>query len=192
MARMKFRKETLPTVFTTGEVAELCQVAARTVGKWFDAGKLKGYRIPGSCERRIPRDELLQFLKDYGITHALEALQKGWTIVTHGVPPAWTQRLQAHLVAWPVREVVCMAALGERCAVEMPAAVVLDTSAGRQEAVLTARWLQTLTPTPLVVLLWPEDSEMPAGQPGLRHLRQPVAPEQVAVCLGSLPKQVSA
>ena len=37
-------------VFTTGQVAKICQVAARTVGKWFDTGKLRGYRIPGSQE----------------------------------------------------------------------------------------------------------------------------------------------
>lgn len=35
-------------VYTTGEVARICQVAPRTVSKWFDTGRLKGYRIAGS------------------------------------------------------------------------------------------------------------------------------------------------
>src|SRR5688572_17759958 len=35
-------------VLTTGEVAKICNVAPRTVSKWFDSGALRGYRIPGS------------------------------------------------------------------------------------------------------------------------------------------------
>jgi two-component system response regulator RpaA len=54
-------------VLTTGEVAEICNVASRTVGKWVDGGLLKGYRIPGSRDRRIPIPELMQFMKEYGI-----------------------------------------------------------------------------------------------------------------------------
>ena len=41
-------------VFTTGQVAKICKVAPRTVSKWFDSGRLRGYRIPGSQDRRIP------------------------------------------------------------------------------------------------------------------------------------------
>jgi excisionase family DNA binding protein len=54
-------------VLTTGEVAKLCNVAPRTVSKWFDAGQLKGYRIPGSKDRRIPVAELIRFMKEHGI-----------------------------------------------------------------------------------------------------------------------------
>lgn len=54
-------------VLTTGEVAKLCSVAPRTVSKWFDSGSLKGYRIPGSKDRRIPLGELLKFMKAHGI-----------------------------------------------------------------------------------------------------------------------------
>ena len=38
-------------VFTTGQVAKICKVAPRTVSKWFDSGRLRGYRIPGSQDR---------------------------------------------------------------------------------------------------------------------------------------------
>ncbi len=54
-------------VLTTGEVAKICNVAPRTVSKWFDAGQLKGYRIPGSKDRRIPVSELMRFMKEHGI-----------------------------------------------------------------------------------------------------------------------------
>ena len=54
-------------VFTTGQVAKICKVAPRTVSKWFDSGRLKGYRIPGSQDRRIPREYLIKFLKDHGM-----------------------------------------------------------------------------------------------------------------------------
>jgi excisionase family DNA binding protein len=50
-------------VLTTGDVAKLCNVAPRTVSKWFDSGQLKGYRIPGSKDRRIPVEELIRFMR---------------------------------------------------------------------------------------------------------------------------------
>ena len=55
------------TVFTTGQVAKICQVAPRTVSKWFDSGRLKGYRIPGSQDRRIPRANLVDFMQSHSI-----------------------------------------------------------------------------------------------------------------------------
>ena len=54
-------------VLTTGEVAEVCNVASRTVSKWFDKKLLRGYRIPGSRDRRIPIAELVRFMKEYEI-----------------------------------------------------------------------------------------------------------------------------
>lgn len=60
--------EAVKQVFSTGEAAKFCKVAPRTVMKWFDSGKLKGYRIPGSNDRRIPREQLIRFMKDNGMT----------------------------------------------------------------------------------------------------------------------------
>ena len=53
-------------VFTIGDVAALCSVSPRTAGKWFDSGRLRGYRLPGSQKRRIPREYLKKFLKEHG------------------------------------------------------------------------------------------------------------------------------
>jgi excisionase family DNA binding protein len=62
-------------VLTTGEVARICHVAPRTVSKWFDTGELRGYRIPGSRDRRIPVDQLTAFMRLHGIP--LDSLDGG-------------------------------------------------------------------------------------------------------------------
>ena len=50
-------------VFTTGEAAEICKVSQQTIIRCFDNGQLQGFRVPGSKFRRIPRDELIKFMK---------------------------------------------------------------------------------------------------------------------------------
>lgn len=57
----------MKSVYTTGEVAEICKVSQQTVIRCFDSGKLKGFRVPGSRFRRIPRESLLQFMKENDI-----------------------------------------------------------------------------------------------------------------------------
>src|SRR5205814_1554732 len=64
-------------VLTTGEVAKICNVAPRTVSKWFDSGALHGYRIPGSKDRRIPLNQLIRFMKHHGMP--LNGLMTGQT-----------------------------------------------------------------------------------------------------------------
>ena len=54
-------------VFTTGQVAKLCGVAPRTASKWFDSGRLKGFNVPCSQDRRVPKESLLEFLKAHGM-----------------------------------------------------------------------------------------------------------------------------
>ncbi|MFT3786712.1 MAG: response regulator [Tepidisphaeraceae bacterium] len=66
-------------VLTTGEVAKICNVAPRTVSKWFDSGALTGYRIPGSKDRRIPLNQLIKFMKQHGMP--LDGLMTGGTRV---------------------------------------------------------------------------------------------------------------
>jgi excisionase family DNA binding protein len=54
-------------LFTTGEAADVCKVSQQTIIRCFDSGKLGGFRIPGSRFRRIPRENLLKFMKLNGI-----------------------------------------------------------------------------------------------------------------------------
>lgn len=64
----------IKTVFTTGEAAKICKVSQQTIIRCFDSGQLKGFRVPGSRFRRIPRDQLFAFMKNNGIpTDALES-----------------------------------------------------------------------------------------------------------------------
>ncbi|MCK4294438.1 MAG: response regulator [Planctomycetes bacterium] len=54
-------------LFTTGEAAEVCKVSQQTIIRCFDAGRLEGFRVPGSKFRRIPRQSLIKFMKDNSI-----------------------------------------------------------------------------------------------------------------------------
>ncbi len=64
----------MKTVFTTGEAAKICKVSQQTIIRCFDSGQLKGFRVPGSRFRRIPRDVLYKFMKENGIpTDSLES-----------------------------------------------------------------------------------------------------------------------
>ena len=66
--------ERMKTVFTTGEAAKICKVSQQTIIRCFDNGQLKGFRVPGSKFRRIPREMLYRFMKDNQIpTDALES-----------------------------------------------------------------------------------------------------------------------
>ncbi len=70
------------TVFTTGEAAKICKVSQQTIIRCFDSGQLKGFRVPGSRFRRIPRDHLYAFMRDNGIpTDALESGKRKVLIV---------------------------------------------------------------------------------------------------------------
>ncbi len=73
---------TTKTVFTTGEAAKICKVSQQTIIRCFDNGSLKGFRVPGSRFRRIPRDQLFSFMRDNGIpTDALESGKRKVLIV---------------------------------------------------------------------------------------------------------------
>jgi two-component system, OmpR family, response regulator RpaA len=73
---------TMKTVFTTGEAAKVCKVSQQTIIRCFDSGQLKGFRVPGSRFRRIPRDALHRFMKENGIpTDALESGRRRVLIV---------------------------------------------------------------------------------------------------------------
>ena len=69
-------------VFTTGEAAEICKVSQQTIIRCFDAGRLQGFRVPGSRFRRIPRNELLRFMRTNDIpTDVLESARRRILVV---------------------------------------------------------------------------------------------------------------
>ncbi len=62
-------------LFTTGEAAEICRISQQTIIRCFDAGRLEGFRVPGSRFRRIPRQNLIKFMKDNDIP--LDSIESG-------------------------------------------------------------------------------------------------------------------
>src|SRR3954469_1154339 len=124
-------------VFTTGQVAKICKVAPRTVSKWFDSGRLKGYRIPGSQDRRIPREYLIKFLKEHGMPLGDledEAMAK---ILVVGQDQVLIENLKRQL---PVERSfkVAVAASGFEAGIQAesfhPDCIIVDFSIGRVEA----------------------------------------------------------
>lgn len=61
-------KESDPQVLTTKQVATILKVSSRTVTKWYDSGRLKGYRIPGSQALRFPLENVVNFCKQHGMS----------------------------------------------------------------------------------------------------------------------------
>jgi excisionase family DNA binding protein len=69
-------------IFTTGEAADVCKVSQQTIIRCFDSGRLGGFRVPGSKFRRIPRADLIKFMRDNEIpTTLLEAGPKRVLVV---------------------------------------------------------------------------------------------------------------
>jgi excisionase family DNA binding protein len=54
-------------LFTTGQAAVICKVSQQTIIRCFDAGKLEGFRVPGSKFRRIPRESVIKFMRENNI-----------------------------------------------------------------------------------------------------------------------------
>jgi hypothetical protein len=150
-------------VFTTGDVAKMLTVAPRTVSKWFDSGLLKGYRIPLSNDRRIPRASLVRFLIDQKMPIPPE-LQTGRAVVASATPALVEAAIDASIVH---RVAVTVIADWFSLGVEMrdpehpPRLVVIDlalgTAAGLSVAAGLADHFQVL------VCHWEERPAIPEG-----------------------------
>lgn len=125
---MPFDKE----VLTTGEVAKICNVAPRTVSKWFDSGSLKGYRIPGSRDRRIPASELMKFMRAHGIP--LEGLNSGRTrvLIVDGEREVvdTLERILTEQTSYDVRTATSAFKAGMECEKFKPHVLLLDLHLG--------------------------------------------------------------
>jgi excisionase family DNA binding protein len=77
--------------YSTGQAAKICKVAARTVTKWMDSGKLKGFRLPGPGGfRRVPHAALVAFMQQHhfplGVLEG--AAYDGWVDTRDKLPGA--------------------------------------------------------------------------------------------------------
>jgi two-component system response regulator RpaA len=131
------------TVFTTGQVAKICQVASRTVSKWFDSGRLKGYRMPDSGDRRIPRQNLIDFLREHQIP--LGDLDDTPRLLLIGIDSLISHRIQQAVPADQVQ--YQFAANGFEAGLIFPTlrpqAIVIDLLIGRNEALSLVQTLRS-------------------------------------------------
>lgn len=114
-------------VFTTSEVALLCRVAARTVAQWFDAGMLTGYRIPGSKDRRITRQSLVDFLQQHNMP--LRELAHGGVLLV-GLPVEVAEAVYASLGGRPCFRAASWLQAGVLAERHRPACIVVDARIG--------------------------------------------------------------
>jgi len=59
-------------VYSTGQIASICEVSRVTVCKWIRENRLKARNVPGSQHLRIDRPNFIEFLEEYGMIHLLE------------------------------------------------------------------------------------------------------------------------
>jgi excisionase family DNA binding protein len=132
-------------VLTTGEVAKICNVAPRTVSKWFDSGQLKGYRIPGSKDRRIPVSGLVQFMKDHGIP--LDGVHSGKArVLIVDDEPEITQTLStvlAEQAGYDVRTSETSFQAGFECERFRPHVLLLDIHIDDADGAAVARFIRS-------------------------------------------------
>jgi len=132
-------------VFTTGEVARICRVVPRTVSKWIDAGHLKGYRLPGSNDRRVPVENLIRFLKERGMPlRGLEDYLR-YRVLLVSVDATFDRLLCESLSKiedYRFEYASSVFEFGTLVATMRPDVIVLDFSLGRRESIEIVRDLR--------------------------------------------------
>jgi len=147
-------------VFTTGQISKICQVAPRTVSKWFDNGTLKGYRIPGSNDRRVPRNNFVSFLNAHGMPADAVVGSQTIRLLSVGLDLSLREELRRLL---PVGEVEMQSVesvfeAGARVVGWEPNCVLVDVRIGKEGAESMARTIHSLTGqrAPKLVAILPE------------------------------------
>jgi excisionase family DNA binding protein len=128
-------------VLTTGDVARACHVAPRTVSKWFDTGRLRGYRIPGSRDRRIPTEHLLAFMRANGIP--LDDMDGGTCrVLLVGSHPQELDQVLAGLNRYDIRRAANGFEAGLVAHQHHPHVIVLQVGDSQAEAMQFARCIR--------------------------------------------------
>ncbi|MFV0443025.1 MAG: hypothetical protein ACK5Q5_05605 [Planctomycetaceae bacterium] len=144
-------------VFTTGQISKICQVAPRTVSKWFDTGRLRGYRIPGSNDRRVPRENLVVFMREHGIPLGPLAQHEASKVLLVGISISVVNDLQMELpsIDFEIQAVATAFEAGVQANAWQPDCVLIETSIGRDAAEGIAQGLRRARPErpPLLIAL---------------------------------------
>src|SRR5262249_53888943 len=110
-----------------------------------DTGKLRGYRIPGSQDRRIPRDHLIKFLKEHHMPLG-DLEEEGWhKILIIGAEKLFIDRLrellpEAEDYKYELAESGFQA--GTLAQSFHPDSIIIDLALGRSEALQIAQNLR--------------------------------------------------
>ncbi len=147
--------------YTTGQVAKMCDVAARTVAKWMDSGKIPGcYRIPGSADRRVPRADLARFLRENGMPVPDALLPEGLPGLLAMTPDAAKAGQLASLLAGTMAVAHARSPweAGELFAGRRHDAVLFDMAAGCRGCMDAAEALSARDEPPLCFALTYDDT----------------------------------
>lgn len=162
-------------LLTTGMCAKIARCAPRTITKWIDSGRLSGFRLPGSTDRRVHRPVLLRFLRNNGYpTDGDGVLVTNPPVLVFGQSESVVAGLTAAFAAVGVGVTPVPAGSGAdwfRFGLLVrdlkPAAVVLDDSWGIDVVRAVAASVAGRDNPPFVVLFRDPSAELTA-EPGVR------------------------
>lgn len=169
-------------VFTTGDVARIAGVAARTASKWIDSGQLQGYRIPRSRDRRVPRDSLVKFLQANDMPLG-ELAHRALRVLLIGVDGQLAEQIAQRDPEWECHSAQDAIAAAFAAGMIQPDVLVIDFVIHRERAMRLAEQLKA-TCGRVVVGVTSEPGPCPAGFDDLFHL--PCDPELLAARIWSL------
>ena len=74
---------------TSGEIASYCDVNLRTVIRWIESGKLKGFKLPGRGNNRVLVEDFVEFLErhDMPIPDALRGVASSSILIVDDEMP---------------------------------------------------------------------------------------------------------
>lgn len=154
--------------FSTGDISEICDVASRTVARWFDEGSLEGYRIPLSQDRRVTKEALFKFLR----AHAMPIPE--WMTASHKLLVITGSKLlissvEDALPSWSVRHTASMFRAGFEIQSWVPECAVFDFSVGRADCVESADYLREREPEIRLIALYMDDEPDKEGLSNTFH-----------------------
>lgn len=156
-------------MFTTGDIAFLCRVAQKTVCDWFDKGLLKGFKIPGSPDRRIPRACLAEFLKTHDMGFTLDC-PSDVRVLCIGFPHNVFERILAATIGnLEFFEATSSFAAGTMLSTCRPTHAVIDLGMGRIDSMTVAMGCKAQSPE-LQLIGFGTETEWALGQHGFGRI----------------------
>ena len=177
-------------VLTTGDVARSCGVTIRTVIKWFEEGRLQGYKLPGSRDRRFTRTAVERFLRENDMPlellgRAPDDAPRVLVVDDDAAVLRLVQRCLAELGTLEVDTAATGWEAGLRTAAWRPDVLLLDYRLGDTTGEEVAAGVRRLDPAykPAVLVmsafLQPEDIERVLASGAVAFLRKPFALDEL-------------